>query len=90
LDIGESLLDKWFEEVTIVGNGRGRVKTPTISTQPTFSECSQAELRAFKALLDGKGQGDLGEVRDLLPFFDANEQLCALMGTYNSNIDRAT
>ena len=38
---------------------------------------AKAELRAFKALLDGKGKGDLGEASDLLPFFDANEQLCA-------------
>ena len=44
------------------------------------------ELRAFKALLDGKGAGDLGEKEDLLPFFDSHEQLCALMGTYNSEI----
>jgi hypothetical protein len=47
---------------------------------------AKAELKAFKALLDGKGQGDLGEASDLLPFFDANEHLCALMGTYNPNI----
>jgi hypothetical protein len=44
---------------------------------------AKAELKAFKALLDGKGQGDLGEMSDLLPFFDAHEQLCALMGMYN-------
>jgi len=37
-------------------------------------------------LLDGPGKGDLSEMRDLLPFFDANEHLCALMGTYNPNI----
>jgi Domain of unknown function (DUF4263) len=47
---------------------------------------AKAELKAFKALLDGKGQGDLGEMSDLLPFFDAHEQLCALMGMYNPKI----
>jgi len=47
---------------------------------------AKAELKAFKALLDGKGQGDLGEASDLLPFFDANEHLCALIGMYNPNI----
>jgi len=47
---------------------------------------AKAELKAFKTLLDGKGKGDLGEASDLLPFFDANEHLCALMGTYNPNI----
>ncbi len=43
-----------------------------------------AELRSFKALLDGKGKSDLGEAEDLLPFFKANNQVCALMCTYNS------
>jgi len=47
---------------------------------------AKAELKAFKALLDGKGKGDLGEASDILPFLDANEHLCALMGTYNPNI----
>src|ERR1017187_7192622 len=47
---------------------------------------TKAELKAFKALLDGPGKGDLREAHDLLPFFDANEHLCALMGTYNPNI----
>lgn len=47
---------------------------------------AKAELRAFKALLDGKGKGDLGEANDILPSFDANEHLCALMGTYNPKI----
>ncbi len=47
---------------------------------------AKAELKAFKALLEGKGQGDLGEASDILPFLDANEHLCALMGTYNPNI----
>jgi hypothetical protein len=45
---------------------------------------AKAELAAFKALLDGKT--DLGEASDLLPFFDANEQLCALMAMYNPRI----
>jgi hypothetical protein len=45
---------------------------------------AKAELGAFKALLDGKS--DLGEAGDLLPFFDANEQLCALMSMYNPRI----
>jgi hypothetical protein len=44
------------------------------------------ELKAFRSLLDGKGKGDLGEASDFLPFFDANEHLCALLGTYNPNI----
>jgi Domain of unknown function (DUF4263) len=43
-------------------------------------------LIAFRALLDGKGTGDLGEASDLLPFFYASEHLCALIGTYNSGI----
>ena len=43
----------------------------------------EAQLKKFKALLDGPGKGDLGEAKDLLPFFDANEHLCAFMGTYN-------
>ena len=47
---------------------------------------AKTELKAFKALLDGKGQGDLSEASDILPFFDANEHLCALMGMYNPNI----
>jgi len=47
---------------------------------------AKAELKAFKALLDGKGKGDLGEASDILPFLDTNEHLCALMGTYNPNI----
>ena len=47
---------------------------------------AKAELKAYKVLLDGKGQGDLGEASDLLPFFDANEHLCALMCMYNPNI----
>jgi len=47
---------------------------------------AKAELKAFKALLEGKGKGDLGEKSDILPFFDSNEHLCALMGTYNPNI----
>ena len=47
---------------------------------------AKEELKAFKALLEGKGQGDLSEASDLLPFFDANEQLCALMGMYNPKI----
>ena len=47
---------------------------------------AKSELRAFKALLDGKGKGDLVEAKDILPFFDANEQLCVLMGMYNPNI----
>jgi hypothetical protein len=47
---------------------------------------AKAELKAFRALLDGKGKGDLGEANDILPFLDANEHLCALMGTYNPNI----
>ena len=47
---------------------------------------AKTELKAFKALLDGKGLGDLGEASDILPFFDANEHLCALMGMYNPNI----
>ncbi len=47
---------------------------------------AKAELRAFMALLDGKGRGDLGEASDILPFFNASEHLCALMGTYNPNI----
>ena len=51
-----------------------------------MNEQAKAELKAFKALLDGKGQGDLGEASDLLPFFDANEHLCALIGMYNPNI----
>src|SRR5579875_20797 len=47
---------------------------------------AKAELKSFKTLLDGKGKGDLGEANDLLPFFEASEHLCALMGTYNSRI----
>ncbi len=47
---------------------------------------AKAELKAFKALLDGKGQGVLSEATDLLPFFDVNEHLCALMGMYNPQI----
>jgi len=47
---------------------------------------AKQQLKAFKSLLDGKGRGDLSERADLLPFFDANEHLCALMGTYNPNI----
>src|SRR4051794_8119241 len=47
---------------------------------------AKAELKAFKALLDGPGKGDLAEAKDLLPFFDASQHLCALMGTYNPNI----
>lgn len=47
---------------------------------------AKAELKAFKALLDGKGKDGLSEKRDLLPFFDANEHLCALMGMCNPNI----
>ncbi len=47
---------------------------------------AKAELKAYRSLLDGKGQGDLGETSDILPFFDANKHLCALMGTYNPNI----
>jgi hypothetical protein len=47
---------------------------------------ARTELQSFRALLDGKGMRDLSEARDLLPFFDANEHLCALMGTYNPNI----
>ena len=47
---------------------------------------AKAELKSFKALLDGKGKGDLGEANDLLPFFDVSEHLCALMGTYNPRI----
>jgi hypothetical protein len=47
---------------------------------------AKAELKAFRALLDSKRKGDLGEASDILPFFDANEHLCAMMGTYNPNI----
>ena len=47
---------------------------------------AKLELKAFKALLEGKGKGDLGEASDILPFFDTNEHLCALMGTYNPHI----
>jgi Domain of unknown function (DUF4263) len=47
---------------------------------------AKAELKSFKALLEGKGKGDLGEAIDILPFLDANEHLCALMGMYNPNI----
>ncbi len=47
---------------------------------------AKVELKAFKTLLDGCGKGDLSEKQDLLPFFDANEHLCALLGTYNPNI----
>jgi len=47
---------------------------------------ARSELNAFKNLLDGKGQGDLSEQHDLLPFFDGNPHLCALMGTYNPHI----
>jgi hypothetical protein len=47
---------------------------------------AEAELIAFKTLLDGKGTGDLGEASDLLPFFHASEHLCALMAMYNPGI----
>ncbi len=47
---------------------------------------AKRELTAFKELLDVKGKGDLREASDILPFFNANEHLCALMGTYNPNI----
>ena len=47
---------------------------------------ARVELKEFKALLDGKGQGDLGEVSDILPFFDANEHLCGSMRMYNPKI----
>jgi hypothetical protein len=55
----------------------------------TFSLRKQrvmAGLRSFKALLESKGNGDLGEASDLVPFFAANDHLCAFMGTYNTNI----
>jgi hypothetical protein len=58
-----------------------QLKTLSLSKQQ-----AKAELKAFKVLLDGKGKGDLSEKHDLLPFFDTNEHLCALMGTYNPNI----
>lgn len=47
---------------------------------------AESELKAFKALLDEKGKGDLGEANDILPFLSANEHLCALMVMYNSYI----
>ena len=47
---------------------------------------AKAELKTLGALLDGKVKGDLGESSDILPFFDANEHLCALLGMYNPNI----
>jgi Domain of unknown function (DUF4263) len=47
---------------------------------------AKSELKAFKALLDGKGQGVLGEAGDFLPFFDEHKHLCALMGMYNPKI----
>jgi hypothetical protein len=47
---------------------------------------AKAELKAFKALLDGKGKGDLGEASHILPFFDANVHLCVLMRMYNPSI----
>jgi hypothetical protein len=59
----------------------GQLKTFALSKRR-----AKAERRAFRALLDGRGRGDLGEASDLLPFFGAREHLCALMGTYNSHI----
>jgi hypothetical protein len=47
---------------------------------------AEAELIAFRALLDGKGSGDLGEASDLLPLFYASEHLCASMAMYNPGI----
>ncbi len=47
---------------------------------------AKAELQAFKAMLEGKGKGDLGEGDDILPFFKANSQVCALMGGYNFKV----
>ena len=57
-----------------------------LKTLALLKKQAKAELSAFKTLLDGKGKGDLSEKHDLLPFFDKNEHLCALMGTYNPNI----
>ncbi len=44
---------------------------------------ARSELKDFGKLLGEKGQGDLGEAGDVLPFFTASEQLCVLMGLYN-------
>ncbi len=55
-------------EVASAGSERimGQLKTFALSKQQ-----ARRELRAFKALLDGRGKGDLGEASDLLPFFCA-------------------
>lgn len=57
-----------------------------LETLALKSQQAYAELEALKSLLDGKGRGDLGEKSDLLPLFEDGKHLCALMGTYNSNI----
>ncbi len=49
-------------------------------------EQARSELDDFARLLDGKGQGDLGESSDLLPFFGAAQQLCILVGLYNTRM----
>ena len=59
----------------------------TLQSLPLDKKQARGELRAFRSLLDGKGQGDLSEKKDILPFFAANPQLCVLMGTYNPNIN---
>ena len=45
------------------------------------------ELKAFNHLLNDPTRAELKENQDILPFFDANKNLCAFMGNiYNSNI----
>jgi Domain of unknown function (DUF4263) len=45
------------------------------------------ELKAFNHLLNDPTRAELKENQDILPFFDANKNLCAFMGSiYNSNI----
>ena len=48
---------------------------------------ARKELKEFKTLLDDPTRPELKEREDILPFFAAHEQLLALMGTYNSNIE---
>ncbi len=48
---------------------------------------ARKELDEFKALLDDPAKQHLKEEDDILPFFAAREQLIALMGTYNPNIE---